>query len=234
MEPQASYEVVGMLGARAWPPPPGVEAPGACAPAPDQGPASPEALVSSPGAGEGPGFQDGMDGGERDEPVVKMRSRAAAQGHGHVGGLLAGKLGSNKFVAEYAIDSRAKCRDAKCATFIAQGDLRIGKIPPSLNSVHGRTHWYHLPCIFRSFTRACRGTKTISSVDDVANFAFLKPEDQYRIQVAVQLSQGSRYCPPPRLVWCASPLPAPMPGGRWRSDVGSSGAFSRPLSDLQS
>jgi len=24
---------------------------------------------------------------------------------------------------------------------------------------------------------------------------------------------------------------APMPGGRWRSDVGSSGAFSRPLSD---
>ena len=160
--------------------------------------------------------------GGRDQPAAKAaRSRAAAQGHGHVGGLLAGKLGSNKFVAEYAIDSRAKCRDAKCAAFIAQGDLRIGKIPPSLNSVHGRTHWYHargprlsldgsrpvpetrrsqVPCIFRSFTRACRGTKTITCVDDIANFAFLKPDDRYRIQVAVQLSRRSRYrapSPPP-------------------------------------
>ena len=81
-----------------------------------------------------------------------------AKDHGHVGGLLAGKIGKNKFggelpvgalsarhhclrcsrrvralsQADYALDSRSKCRYSKCASFIAQGALRIGKIPPSI------------------------------------------------------------------------------------------------------
>lgn len=32
----------------------------------------------------------------------------SAQDHGHLGGLLAGKIGSNRFVAQYAVDGRAK------------------------------------------------------------------------------------------------------------------------------
>ncbi|KAJ8598144.1 hypothetical protein CTAYLR_007415 [Chrysophaeum taylorii] len=116
-----------------------------------------------------------------------------AKDHGHVGGLLAGKIGSNKFVADYAVDSRAKCRDTKCNAYILQSDLRIGKIPPSIKTGHScRTHWYHLPCIFRSFRRACKGTKTITSVNDIANFDRLRPSDQQHIRICIQCAKNQR------------------------------------------
>lgn len=75
----------------------------------------------------------------------------SAKDHGHVGGLLAGKIGKNRFVvrspndiqsrhaqADYAIDGRSKCRYSKCGAFIVQSDLRIGKIPPAIKCVGRR------------------------------------------------------------------------------------------------
>lgn len=54
------------------------------------------------------------------------------QDHGHIGGMVAGKLGSNKYVVDYAVDARSKCRYVSCKQPIAQGSLRLGKIPPAL------------------------------------------------------------------------------------------------------
>ena len=49
-----------------------------------------------------------------------------------------------------------------------------------------RTHWYHLPCIFRSFKRSCKGTKTITSLDDIDNFDRLAPRDQADINACIR------------------------------------------------
>ena len=91
------------------------------------------------------------------------------------------------------MDSRAKCRDTKCNAYILQSDLRIGKIPPSIKTGHScRTHWYHLPCIFRSFRRACKGTKIITAVSDLANFDRRRREDQDQIRLCIQTAKNSR------------------------------------------
>jgi len=130
--------------------------------------------------------------------------------HGHVGGLLAGKIGANRFVAAYASDSRAKCRHFKCGQPITCGDLRIGKIPPSVKTGHScRTQWYHLPCIFESFKKACKGTKVITNVNDVDFFDRLKPLDRDKLRAYVHAHNAHhqrnyyREDPPP-----PSPLPS--------------------------
>ncbi|KAJ8614443.1 hypothetical protein CTAYLR_000798 [Chrysophaeum taylorii] len=125
---------------------------------------------------------------------VPLGFTTTAKDHGHVGGLLAGKIGKNKFVADYAIDSRSKCRYTKCCAFILQSDLRIGKIPPSIKTGHScRTHWYHLPCIFRSFKRSCKGTKTITAVTDIDNYERLRPEDQRNIIECIRRGPENLY-----------------------------------------
>ncbi|KAJ8611384.1 hypothetical protein CTAYLR_006500 [Chrysophaeum taylorii] len=139
--------------------------------------------------------------------------QTSAKDHGHLGGLLAGKVGSNKFVvstppwntgdggaqAQYAIDSRAKCRHVKCNNYILAHDLRIGKIPPSIKSVEfwrlldaacrnghsSRTHWYHVACIFQSFKLVCKGTKTITEVKDIEGFDALRVLDQAQIRYLI-------------------------------------------------
>jgi len=116
---------------------------------------------------------------------------ATASDHGHLGGLLAGKIGSNRFQAQYAVDGRAKCRHVKCGKHIACGELRIGKIPPSVKTGHSaRTHWYHVACIFRSFRCVCRGTKTITSTDDVENFDRLLEFDRDKLRAYVHASNA--------------------------------------------
>lgn len=79
--------------------------------------------------------------------VASGKINKTARDHGHMGGLLAGKIGSNKFVvrtattsdlrrhppqADYAVDGRSKCRLVGCKQPIAQNALRLGKIPPAL------------------------------------------------------------------------------------------------------
>lgn len=112
--------------------------------------------------------------------------KTSPQDHGQLGGLLAGKIGTNKFVAQYAIDSRAKCRHVKCNNYILVNDLRIGKIPPSIKTRHScRTHWYHVPCIFQSFNLVCKGTKIITDVSDIAGFDLIKPADRAMVQAYI-------------------------------------------------
>ena len=41
-----------------------------------------------------------------------------------------------------------------------------------------RVHWYHPACIFKSFERAAKTTKTIDSVDDMEGFSDLKDKDK--------------------------------------------------------
>lgn len=128
-----------------------------------------------------------------------------AKHHGHVGGLLAGKIGSNKFVADYAVDGRSKCRYGKCVfapqqKYIKQSELRIGKIPPALKTGHSsRTHWFHLPCIFRSFKRSCKGTKTITCIEDIENFESLRRHDQDNIRSWIGRGSSSSGMPLPPL-----------------------------------
>lgn len=80
--------------------------------------------------------------------LTHSKGSNTARDHGHLGGLLAGKLGSNKFVVrtlyslsaalhdhaqvDYAVDARSKCRLAGCKQQICQCSLRLGKIPPAL------------------------------------------------------------------------------------------------------
>ncbi|KAJ8608500.1 hypothetical protein CTAYLR_005751 [Chrysophaeum taylorii] len=104
---------------------------------------------------------------------------ASQRDHGHIGGLVAGRLGDNKYVVDYAVDGRSKCRHASCKEQIEQGVLRIGKIPPALRTGHAiRTQWYHPECIFKSFSRMTKTTKTIHCVEDLDGFHKLIPSDQ--------------------------------------------------------
>ena len=111
--------------------------------------------------------------------------------HGHLGGLLAGRIGTNRFVAQYAVDCRAKCRYVKCQSYIETGLLRIGKIPPSIKTGHScRTHWYHVGCIFKSFQNVCKGTKIITSTDDIERINFVKDPDKEKLREYIRTSNA--------------------------------------------
>lgn len=75
--------------------------------------------------------------------------------------------------------------------------MRIGKIPPALRCASSqrrlssnylcprrrtgktiRTQWYHPDCIFKSFVRMTKSTKTIRSTDDLHGFHQLRLPDQ--------------------------------------------------------
>lgn len=164
-----------------------------------------------------------------------------AKDHGHVGGLLAGKIGSNKFVVRVSVVPNNYCdlclqipflrclvsstppRRTMLSTaepnavtpsvmpiscslicalarflLLSSATLLCYHIPsqtggcPRRTGHSCRTHWYHLPCIFRSFRRACKGTKTITAVSDIANFDRLRPSDQQHIRICIQCAKKSR------------------------------------------
>jgi len=133
---------------------------------------------------------------ERLTVCEQLGFNTTAKDHGHLGGLLAGKIGSNRFVAQYAIDGRAKCRHVKCNGYILAQELRIGKIPPSIKTGHSsRTHWYHAHCIFQSFRLVCKGTKIITDVADVEGFHNLQPIDQTKLRFLVAESKNELKAP---------------------------------------
>lgn len=117
-----------------------------------------------------------------ESPRKRAKPGSSAREHGHLGGLLAGKIGSNKYVVDYAVDARSKCRFSSCKRAIPQHALRLGKIPPAFKTGQAiRTQWFHVECLFESFQRTCKNTKTITSVDDIQGFDKLKVDDQRRI-----------------------------------------------------
>ena len=90
--------------------------------------------------------------------------------YGRLGGMISGLLGPNTFRADYATGGRSKCQ--RCHTVFVAEEVRIGKVPPRMRAdvTAVRVNWYHPACIFQSFERAAKKTKTIDNVEDVAGF----------------------------------------------------------------
>ena len=125
------------------------------------------------------------------------------QDHGRLGGMLAGapparrarararnrrpppagRIGKNKYVAEYAADMRSKCKHGPCKRQLLSGEFRIGKIPPRVNQQKSgrRVHWYHPECIFESFAKCSKRTHVIQSPRDLRGYAALAGRDKRRV-----------------------------------------------------
>ncbi|KAJ1455940.1 hypothetical protein M885DRAFT_518832 [Pelagophyceae sp. CCMP2097] len=145
--------------------------------------------------------------------------RGKAKYFGHIGGSLAGRLGENTYVVDYAKDARSFCREISCKGNIPKDSLRLGKVPPKLHSPRhssARTQWFHCECIFRSFSRMSKTTRTIETWSDVRGIEAVRPEDQewiYRL-VSQSLQDDQSRCkkppfPPPH---GAPPAPTPHRG----------------------
>ena len=111
--------------------------------------------------------------------------------HGRVGGMLAGRIGENKYVVEYATDCRAKCKLFSCKRSLFLGELRIGKVPPRVNPLQNkRVHWYHPSCVFQSFRRASKKTKLIDRPEkDLEGWHALQPNDRAFIDLCLRRSR---------------------------------------------
>lgn len=49
-----------------------------------------------------------------------------------------------------------------------------------------RTHWYHPECIFKSFVRMTKSTKTIHSTEDLQGYDLLMPQDKEAIKRCIE------------------------------------------------
>ena len=90
------------------------------------------------------------------------------------------------FFVEYARQGRAKCKT--CKQQIEKSSTRIGKVVSNPFGDDGGTmkQWYHVQCIFDSFTRARSTTKKIERTDDLEGFDILKDEDKTKIRELIQ------------------------------------------------
>ena len=68
----------------------------------------------------------------------------------------------------------------RCKHAFRDGELRVGKIPPRARKdvPARRVHWYHPACIFKSFERASKKTKTIDTIEEIEGFEELHKADQ--------------------------------------------------------
>ena len=105
--------------------------------------------------------------------------------------MLAGRIGENKYVVEYATDCRAKCKLFSCKRSLFLGELRIGKVPPRVNPLQNkRVHWYHPSCVFQSFRRASKKTKLIDRPEkDLEGWHALQPNDRAFIDLCLRRSR---------------------------------------------
>ena len=137
--------------------------------------------------------------------------------YGRCGGMLSGRLGPNKFIVDYAKGLRSKCKRHRCKHAFRDGELRVGKIPPRARKdvPARRVHWYHPACIFKSFERASKKTKTIDTVEDMEGFSELKEADKADLTsrvaawVARKAAMNANYKPKKRKRRGGDWLPSP-------------------------
>ena len=137
--------------------------------------------------------------------------------YGRCGGMLSGRLGPNKFCVDYERQIRSKCKRLRCKRSFNDGELRVGKIPPRARKdvPARRVHWYHPACIFKSFERASKKTKTIDTVDDMEGFSELKEADKADLTsrvaawVARKAAMNANYKPKKRKRRGGDWLPSP-------------------------
>lgn len=101
------------------------------------------------------------------------------------------------FLVEYASQGRAKCKT--CKQQIEKSSTRIGKLVSNPFSEDGgmMKHWYHVPCIFDSLSRARATTKKIDCTDDLDGFGDLKNDDQQKIKSLIK-ELASKHSPSPK------------------------------------
>ena len=131
--------------------------------------------------------------------------------------MLSGRLGPNKFCVDYERQIRSKCKRLRCKRSFNDGELRVGKIPPRARKdvPARRVHWYHPACIFKSFERASKKTKTIDTVEDMEGFSELKEADKADLTsrvaawVARKAAMNANYKPKKRKRRGGDWLPSP-------------------------
>ncbi|XP_048589238.1 DNA ligase 3 isoform X2 [Nematostella vectensis] len=112
------------------------------------------------------------------------------------------------FLVEYAPQGRAKCKG--CKEQIEKSSARIAKLAPNPFSEDGglMKQWYHVKCIFDSFSRARATTKKIEDAEDLDGFVDMKQDDQNTIKQLISGLSGKKVSPGKK----ASQKPTSSPG----------------------
>ena len=132
------------------------------------------------------------DEGQPEEgPSQKKQKLSFAAITGSKGGKLSGKVGENRYKADTyrrTHGSRPKCAWKECSQPLELGGLYFGKTPPhaSFSVQAPRTKWYHLECIFESFKKVQKKTKTITSVEDIEGFEGLGEDVKTRVRELIE------------------------------------------------
>ena len=135
------------------------------------------------------------DEGQPEEGPSQKKQKLSQAQLGSMGGKVSGKVGENRYKADTyrkSPGSRAKC--AECSQPLELGGLYFGKTPPHAScSVRApRTKWYHLECIFKSFEKVNKETKTITSVDDIEGFEGLDEDVKSRVRELIEKHKVER------------------------------------------
>lgn len=91
-------------------------------------------------------------------------------------------MADTRYCIEYAKTGRSGCK--KCKQTIEKGVSRVGKVTANPFSDDGgeMKQWYHLPCVFETFTRARATTKVVESPADLDGFTDLRDEDKEEVK----------------------------------------------------
>jgi hypothetical protein len=108
------------------------------------------------------------------------------------------------YVAEYARTGRSTCKEFRCKSTIAKGQLRIGIDAGEETDQSGRIMgWYHPTCVFRTFGYSSNANKKILSPEDIQGHGNLELDDKALIRGLI--ADG----PPPIIAPMAALMGAP-------------------------
>ncbi|KAI3389664.1 hypothetical protein SNEBB_001377 [Seison nebaliae] len=101
-------------------------------------------------------------------------------------------MSSNEYMCDYAKTGRSSCK--RCKKQIEKGTTRIAKLSQNVFSSgeDKMKSWYHVPCIFDTFTRARPTTKIIDSTEDLQGFSILDKEDRKEIIHLISKQSSSK------------------------------------------